>query len=381
MRVHTVVDLFAGVGGLSYPFHSDSGFNVIVGNEILEEPAVAYGLNHPGTKVYNSDIADFSMSLVQADLGTKSVDVVLGGPPCQSFTTVGKRDINDPRTNLFKEYCRVLEESSARMFIFENVRGLLSMKGGLLFDEILQAFEGLGYKVQHKILDAVDYGVPQYRKRVIIVGTKSGIDFKFPEPTHGPGKIPYLTVEDAISDLPPLGTSGECESYDSPPQSQYQTLMRSEVTSLTNHNYSKNHDGLVRIMKQLPDGGSPRDLPEDIRPKSGFGNTYCRLWWDRPCTTITRNLGTPSSSRCIHPKEPRALTTREGARLQSFPDNFVFYGSRQKKNLQIGEAVPPMMAQALYAEVRASLGLIDGNAFLPLSATRKKHVALAKISA
>ena len=380
MRAHTVVDLFAGVGGLSYPFHNDPDFNVIAANEILEEPATAYGLNHPSTKVYNSDIADFSMSLVQADLGTKSVDVVLGGPPCQSFTTVGKRDINDPRTNLFKEYCRVLEESSARIFIFENVRGLLSMKGGLLFDEILQAFGGLGYRVQHKILDAVNYGVPQYRKRVIIVGTKGGIDFKFPEPTHGPGKAPYLRVEDAISDLPPLGTSGECESYDSPPQNQYQALMRGGATSLTNHNYSKNHDGLVRIMKQLPDGGSPKDLPEAIRPKSGFGNTYCRLWWDRPCTTITRNLGTPSSSRCVHPKEPRALTTREGARLQSFPDSFVFHGSRQKKNLQIGEAVPPMMSQALCAEVQASLGLVNGDTVFPSNVPQNKHAALAKTS-
>lgn len=121
---------------------------------------------------------------------------------------------------------------------------------------------------------------------------------------------------------------------------------------VSEHNAPTNNDKLIKLMEHLPDGGSPQDIPEELRPKSGFANTYCRLWWDRPSTTITRNLSTPSSSRCIHPKTPRPLTTREGARLQSFPDHYIFYGSRSDKNLQIGNAVPPFLSEVLKNQIK-----------------------------
>ena len=124
-------------------------------------------------------------------------------------------------------------------------------------------------------------------------------------------------------------------------------MRKNASLKINDHNAPKNNENLIKIMEILPDGGTPQDLPEELRPKSGFANTYCRLWWNRPSTTITRNFSTPSSARCIHPKAPRPLTTREGARIQCFPDDYIFYGSRSDKNLQIGNAVPTFLSVAL----------------------------------
>ena len=376
---YRVLDLFAGVGGLSYPFHRDKDFQVVAANEILKEPAIAYSLNNPDTRMYNSDICDFSVQRVYEDVGVNEFDVVLGGPPCQSYSTAGKRDLSDPRAELFKEYCRILKESSAKMFIFENVRGMMSMKGGALFEEMLSLFRGLGYVVQYQVLNAAEYGVPQMRERVIVVGTRDGLPFDFLEPTHGENKKPFLTVADAIGDLPFIGTDEVSEEYSAPPQNDFQKEMRKCGDSLLrDHSSPKNNERLLKIMELLPDGGTPRDLPPSLRPTSGFGNTYCRLWWDKPSTTITRNLGTPSSARCIHPKVPRPLTTREGARLQSFPDDFVFYGSRGKKNLQVGEAVPPLLSQMLLDSVRIALisGETGFSGKMATAVATTKHLSL-----
>ncbi len=355
---YNIIDLFAGVGGLSYPFHRNDNFKVIAANEILKEPAKAYLMNNPETRMYNMDISEFSVKQVFKDTGENRVDIVLGGPPCQSYSTAGKRDLKDPRTELFKEYYRILQECQPKLFIFENVSGMLSIKKGSLFIKMLYMFENIGYTVQYKILNAVDYGVPQVRKRVIVIGTKDNIHFEFPETTHGDGKIPFLTVSDAISDLPFIKTGEISNKYAMHPQNEYQKHMRKESNGLlSDHSAPKNNERLLKIMELLPDGGTPNDLPEKLRPTSGFDNTYSRLWWNRPSTTITRNLGTPSSARCVHPRTPRPLTTREGARLQSFPDSFKFYGSRGKKNLQIGEAVPPILSKALLNNVCYSLNI------------------------
>ena len=363
---YKVLDLFSGVGGLSYPFHKDRSFDVAVANEILKEPATAYALNNPETKMYIGDIRNFT--------GIENFDIVLGGPPCQSYSTAGKRDTTDPRTQLFKEYYRVLKQSNAKIFIFENVRGMLSINKGTLFKEMLAMFESLGYEVQHKILNAAEYGVPQNRERVIVVGTTQGLQFQFPEPTHGPNKKPFLTVADAVGDLPFIKQNQQSTRYKTPPQNNFQALMRENNTTLTDHSAPNNNSALVKIMELLPDGGTPKDLPKHLQPTSGFCNTYCRLWWNKPSTTITRNLGTPSSARCIHPKAPRPLTTREGARLQSFPDNYIFYGSRGKKNLQIGEAVPPLLAQALMKSVQQCLQTTQNKTTLTIFHAPFKYV-------
>ena len=355
---YNIIDLFSGAGGLSYAFHRDPDFKVIAANEILKEPSVTYSFNNPETRMYNTGVSHFSARRVREDTGVKRFDIILGGPPCQSYSTAGKRDMRDPRTELFREYCRVLKESFASLCIFENVRGITSVKGGALFEEMLSLFEGVGYSIQYRVLNAAEYGAPQVRERVIVVGTKDGVSFDFPEPTHGENGEPFLTVADAIGDLPFIGTDEESMEYATPPQNMFQREMRRGSGSvLYDHSSPKNNGRLVKIMESLPDGGTPRDLPAELRPTSGFGNTYCRLWWDRPSTTITRNLGTPSSARCIHPKAPRPLTTREGARLQTFPDRFMFHGSRGGKNLQIGEAVPPVLSKALLRGVRRAFGI------------------------
>lgn len=355
-----VIDLFCGVGGLSYGFAHDDRFEIVAANDILPNMAKAYFLNHPTVKVYADDIKNFNAAKMEEDLRIKpsEIDIIVGGPPCQAYSTVGKRIIDDPRGKLFKEYYRVLEEFNPKFFLYENVKGLLSMQGGELLKTIISLFESLGYKVQCKVLNAADYGAPQIRERVIIIGSKLNKDFQYPEATHFNPEEPidlfkkdlksYLTLEDAISDLPFIKSGEEGFNYASESKNEFQMMMRKNAPQkLMDHNAPKNNAKLIKMMELLPDGGTPDDLPKNLRPSSGFKNTYCRLWWNRPSTTITRNLSTPSSSRCIHPKAPRPLTTREGARIQCFPDNYSFYGSRTDRNLQIGNAVPTFLSIAL----------------------------------
>jgi DNA (cytosine-5)-methyltransferase 1 len=355
-----IIDLFAGVGGLSYGFAKDDNFEIVAANEILPNMAKAYSLNHPAVKVYAKDIKDFSAGQIKKDLdiNANDIDIVIGGPPCQAYSTLGKRLLDDPRGKLFSDYYRVLKEFNPKLFLFENVRGLVSMQEGKLLKNIISLFESLGYQVSHKLLNAADFGVPQIRERIILIGSKLKSGFAYPKPTHcldiKKGDLfddslkPYLTLEQAISDLPFIKTAQESFDYATKPQNEFQKMMRKNApTKLMDHNCPRNNEKLIKLMEMLPDGGSPDDLPFELRPTSGFKNTYCRLWWQRPATTITRNLSTPSSSRCIHPKAPRPLTTREGARLQCFPDDYKFYGSRTDKNLQVGNAVPPFLSKAL----------------------------------
>ncbi len=358
MRKYKVLDLFAGVGGLSYGFAKDQDFKIVAANEILPDMAKAYLLNHPDVKMYNCDIKNFGIKNLKQDLDISKgdIDLIVGGPPCQAFSTVGKRLIDDPRGKLFQEYYRVLKELDPKIFLFENVKGLLSMQKGELLQTILALFKSLGYHVTYKVLNSADFGVPQIRERVIIIGTKNKAPFIYPTRTHTDKENnifeqnlkPYLTLSEAISDLPFIKTNEESFEYSSEPKNDFQRLMRKNAPKkLMDHNAPNNNEKLVKLMQMLPDGGTPKDLPKELRPKSGFKNTYCRLWWNRPSTTITRNLSTPSSSRCIHPKAPRPLTTREGARIQCFPDDYIFYGSRSSKNLQIGNAVPTFLSIAL----------------------------------
>lgn len=361
-----VVDLFAGVGGLSYGFSKNKNFEIVAANEILAPMAEAYRQNHPEVRMYEGDIKDFGRRSIRRDLGilVGEVDLVVGGPPCQAYSTVGKRLLDDPRGQLFQEYFRVLKELKPRAFIFENVKGLISMSGGDLLPTIVEKFESLGYEVKWDLLNAADYGVPQTRERVIIAGSIEG-DFVFPKQTHGDPEtpdfngrslLPWLTLGDAIGDLPFIGSGEESFEYSTLPQNDFQKIMRIGAPSkIRDHNAPIHNRELLKMIHALPEGGSPLDIPKSLRPKSGFPNTYSRLWWGRPSTTVTRNLGTPSSSRCIHPYADRGLTTREGARIQCFPDSYVFHGTRTDKNLQIGNAVPTFLSKALSTQMQKLL--------------------------
>lgn len=349
MAKYNVMDLFAGVGGLSFGFSKIEEFNIVAANEIETDISKAYELNHPGVKMLNCDIGDLTEEKLKETLAGKRVDVLVGGPPCQSYSTLGKRQM-DARANLFMQYKRVLQILKPKVFVFENVSGLLSMDKGRLFPKIRAEFEEIGYSLKHKLLNAVDYGVPQQRERVILVGMRGKNNYEYPEPTHGdgPGLKPYVTLREAIGDLPALKSGDSADRYGSPADNEFLKFVRASGSKhLEEHAAPNNGEHLIRIMQALKDGQSKDDLPEDIRPKSGYGNTYAKLWWDKPSTTITRNFACPSSSRCIHPRDSRAMSIREGARLQSFPDDYKFYGSDGMKRLEIGNAVPPLLSVAI----------------------------------
>ena len=355
MAKWNIMDLFAGVGGLSYGFSKIDDFNIIAANEIEPDISKAYVLNHPHVKMLNVDIGDLTEEKLAETLAGKKVDIIVGGPPCQSYSTLGKRQM-DARANLFMQYKRILTILKPKAFVFENVSGLLSMDKGRLFPKVRAEFEELGYTLKYKLIDAVDFGVPQHRERVILVGMLGENNFVYPESTHGEGKLPYVTLAQAIGDLPSIKSGCSADRYAKAANNDFLKFVRARSSNhLEEHDAPNNGEHLIRIMEALKDGQSKDDLPEEIRPKSGYGNTYAKLWWDKPSTTITRNFACPSSSRCIHPRDSRAMTIREGARLQRFPDDYKFYGSDGMKRLEIGNAVPPLLSMAIAKQMVKAL--------------------------
>ncbi len=355
MKRYNIIDLFAGVGGLSFGFSKLPQFNIIAANEIEKDISIAYKLNHPDVNMLNCDVNDLTEAVLKEALNGEKIDIVVGGPPCQSYSTLGKRQMDD-RANLFMQYKRILKILQPKAFVFENVVGILSMDKGNLFKQVQAEFENLGYNLQYRVLDAVNFGVPQHRERVILVGFKGDNNFMYPEPTHGEGLKPYVTLKDAIGDLPVLKSGEKKNNYASDATNDFLKFVRKTTTgTVEEHSAPKNGAHLVRIMETLKDGQSKDDLPENIRPKSGYGNTYAKLWWEKPSTTITRNFACPSSSRCIHPRDSRAMSIREGARLQSFPDDYKFYGADGMKRLEIGNAVPPLLSMAIANQMLKAL--------------------------
>ncbi len=346
---YNIIDLFSGVGGLSYGFARRKEFRILAANEIDPDIAAAYTRNHPEVAMVNRDIRDLDEGTLLRVLRGAPVHLVVGGPPCQSYSTVGKRKM-DGRARLFLEYKRIVQLLRPRAFVFENVMGILSMEKGRLFRWIQDEFAALGYELRAEVINAVYYGVPQNRERVILVGTLGENHFRAPEPTHGGSLRPPVSFGQALSDLPPLPCGGSSETYAGPPANEFQRFVR-DTERLTEHRAPNNGAHLVRLMQALKEGQSKDDLPPELRPTSGYPNTYAKLWWDRPSTTITRNFACPSSSRCIHPRDSRAMSIREGARLQSFPDSYQFYGSDSKKRLEIGNAVPPLLSMAIAGEI------------------------------
>lgn len=354
MSKYNVVDLFSGVGGLSYGFSKMEEFNILAANEIEKDISIAYSLNHPKVKMLNCDINQLTEEKFQKILKGQSVDLIVGGPPCQSYSTLGKRQM-DERANLFMQYKRILNILQPKAFVFENVSGILSMDKGRLFEKVKSEFEELGYILKSELLDAVNYGVPQHRERVILVGFKGKNNFEYPHPTHGEKLKPYITLAEAIGDLPSIKSGQTNNSFNSSISNEFLDFVRKPNETMTEHSAPNNGAHLIKIMEALKDGQSKDDLPEDIRPKSGYGNTYAKLWWDKPSTTITRNFACPSSSRCIHPRDSRAMSIREGARLQSFPDDYKFYGSDGMKRLEIGNAVPPLLSKVIAEQMLIAL--------------------------
>ena len=351
------IDLFSGAGGLSYGL-SKSNFNITLANEIENDFAKSFSINHKSTKMICDDIHNIDFKKELKKLKIKEVDLLCGGPPCQGFSTVGKKNKLDKRNSLFWEFIRAVNEIEPKAIMFENVSGFKKLYNGAAFSTLIKELEDIGYRTYSAILDAANYGLPQRRLRTIIIAVDKNKSFNYPDITHSDNDIfnkPYLTIMDAISDLPALNSRESKDQYLSAPKNKYQKAMRNGTKILTEHNSSKYGSKMREILKLIPKNGSVLDLPEHLRPKSYFNNVYGRLDSSSPAPTMTRNFGTPSSSRCIHPFQNRALSTREGARLQSFPDNFVFYGSKTSKNLQIGNAVPPLLGEVLGKSIYDSI--------------------------
>lgn len=363
-----IVDLFSGAGGLTFGFYykkendkfiRNENCNIIFANEYDKAAAESFSLNFPDINILNRDIRDLTREQVKRLIGNEEVDLIIGGPPCQSYSTIGRR-VYDDKAKLYNEYYRLLSIIRPKMFLFENVRGMLSMKdeeGNFIIDNIQNMFanisDELGYHIDYDVIDAVNYGVPQHRERVFIIGIRNDLDIKWNfndleiEPVQ-------LTLEEAISDLPYIRSGEDIRTYgDNKPTNEYQKLMRGNNTVLSAHFLAVYGDKIQTIMNYVKPGEG-KDyinnlvdqgiLDKKYKLTSGYKNTYGRLYANRPCTTITNNMSTPSGLRCIHYKQNRALTPREGARIQSFPDWFQFTGKRSEIKIQIGNAVPPLLA-------------------------------------
>jgi DNA (cytosine-5)-methyltransferase 1 len=346
-----VIDLFAGVGGLSLGF-SQAGFDIIYANEYDKSIAEAYKKNHPKTIVDSTDIRDINFKKVFEPFKNK-IDVVMGGPPCQGFSQKGKRvGLDDERNFMFKHFFKVIKIVNPEFVLLENVPSILSAENGYFKQEILNTFTSLGYEVKAKVLKAENFGVPQTRRRAVFLARKNKLDFDLPD---GNGK--KTTVSEAINDLPLLksGQGKEKQSYATTPLNDFQKSMRHKSLSVKNHIATKHSRIALERLSMISLNGSKNDLPIRHRTKSIHSGTWTRLKPNGFARTITTRFDTPSSGQFTLPFQDRCITVREAARIQSFPDNFIFYGTKSSQMLQVGNAVPPMMAYEIAKTISKAL--------------------------
>lgn len=346
MKKPKAIDLFAGVGGLSLGFEN-CGFDVVLANEYDESIAAAYKANHKGTRMIVGDITSLDLEKTFGPYQGQ-IDVVIGGPPCQGFSQKGQRKtIHDERNFLFKYYVRVVELVKPRYFVMENVPNLLTAEKGYFRKEIEELFNSMGYQLKMGILNASDYGVPQNRRRAVIIGKQGGAAPGLPKPRNI-----TVTIWDAISDLAYLssGEGEEEQEYRGKPRSEYQKKLRGGSGTLRNHVATRHSRLALERLAMIPPNAGKEVLPEEHLTRSIYSGTWTRMRKDEISVTITTRFDTPSSGKFTHPFLDRAITVREAARIQSFPDSFRFVGSKGSQMKQVGNAVPPLLAGAI-AEV------------------------------
>jgi DNA (cytosine-5)-methyltransferase 1 len=354
------IDLFCGCGGFSYGFQQ-AGFELVLGVDIWKDATVTYKHNFPNANVINEDITniDAKMVLEKASCKAGEVDVIIGGPPCQGFSVSGKRMIDDPRNKLYKSFVSLVREIRPKVFVMENVPGLIKLFGGKAKEEVLEDFTSVGYKVKVQQLSSDAYGVPQQRKRVFFVGINKDffcddVEFEFPKSTHGEGLKDVVTCKDAISDLdfvPDDKSLGECIEYKLPAANNYQLKMREGSSAIKNHSITIHNEQTKRIISMVPDGGNYKDLPIELQNTRKVHIAWTRMNSNKPCFTIDTG-----HNHHFHYKENRVPTVRESARIQSFPDTFEFIGIKTSQLKQVGNAVPPLMSEAIARQV---IGVIE----------------------
>ena len=409
MSKYRVVDLFSGAGGLTFGFYYNlvnnqfkkrDNVEFVFANEFAPQAVAAFKKNYgDDIPMIAGDICDITNEEIEKRLNGEEVDVIIGGPPCQSFSTVGQRKYDD-RAKLSHQYLRLLEKIKPKMFLFENVKGILSMReifyqtdangetvyeevvkhrgdktfikkeavidhyGDLVMDVLAREFDRIGYKIVHETMVAAKFGVPQNRERVFIIGIRKDLDLEWSYP-EGDCEEP-LSIYQAISDLPPVGEGETVTEYTVDPMNDYQRLMRGDSQKITQHFCGFYGDKIRTVIQNVAEGEGKNDFNRKVKESngkidekyyltSGYGNTYGRLERNKPSTTITNNLATPSALRCIHYEQNRALTPREGARIQSFPDWYHFEGNRTDVARQVGNAVPPLMAIAFANKIIETL--------------------------
>jgi DNA (cytosine-5)-methyltransferase 1 len=389
-RALQFIDLFAGAGGLSEGI-AEAGFHGIFANEIVPDYAQTYKRNHPSTEVETADIRALDPAEIMVKLGIEreELDLLAGGPPCQGFSINAPiRSLLDERNHLFKEYLRFVNAFAPKVVLIENVPGLVSFEGGFTLHAILDSLAELGYGANVQILGAAYYGVPQMRWRTVIIGIR-GKNLQataFPEPTyHAPikpnftttfdgqslVKLPspetdakFITVWDALNDLPPL-KSGErgkpLKEYIHVPDCNYQRRSRTGSIGVLNHEAPRLSAINLHRLQFIKPGDNWTAIPDDLLPKgmqrarkSDHTKRYGRVDPNGLASTILTKCD-PHWGAYFHYNQDRTFTVREAARIQSFPDHFVFAGTQAQQFAQVGNAVPPLLAHAVGLAIKSIL--------------------------
>lgn len=354
---YNVIDLFCGCGGFSQGF-KQANYNILLGIDSWQDATETFKQNLKLSDTINKDITklDGSQILEFLNIDSNKVDLIIGGPPCQGFSISGKRIIDDSRNKLYKSFVDIVSYIKPKVFVMENVPGLIRLFGGKIKDEVLRDFSQIGYNVTYEVVSAEKYGVPQTRKRVFFVGINrekiiNTKYFEFPSPTYGEtdGLIPFITCEDAISDLDFI--SNEYAVYEDleycfEPISEYQKIIRKNSSVITNHIVTIHTERTKEIISMVPDGGNYKDLPEYLQHTRKVNIAWTRMNSKKPCFTIDTG-----HNHHFHYKANRVPTARESARIQSFPDNFKFLGIKTSQLKQIGNAVPPLLAQIIAQKI------------------------------
>lgn len=366
----TVIDLFCGSGGLSEGF-KQAGFNTLMGIDCDHDSIRTFALNHRFAIGVQANIQDITNEDLLKILGDRDVDVVVGSPPCQGFTNIAipklrslgqPHKVNTSRNRLYREFIRIVQLLKPKFFVMENVKGMLTIENGRIQRDIyLKLSEE--YKITILCKDAADYGVPQHRRRIFVIGNRQGIQNVDPKATHtglpvgrasGPKLLPYVTVRDAISDLPrlKLGAGKNIMKYRAMAKSRYQNARRRRSKILFNHvarTHCEKHVGLFKMLKQ---GGWSTHLPRRVHPyrRDIFQDRIKRQRWHSPSSTIIAHIH-KDGLMFIHPGQHRTFTPREAARIQSFDDKYFFVGTQTSIYKQIGNAVPPLLARAIAKDI------------------------------
>ncbi|MDP3851825.1 MAG: DNA cytosine methyltransferase [Luteolibacter sp.] len=370
-----VFDLFCGTGGFSKGFEKsrNAEYQTVFGVDLLPKSVETFRLNHSGALGISHDIRKIRCEDIcdQLKLRRGELALIIGGPPCQGFSSIRpfrSSGEDDPRNSLFEQFANFVNWFRPRALVMENVVGLATHQHGRSIEQIEECFRGLGYECEWRILNAATFGVPQRRERLILIGVQKGAKIAFPEPTHlSDGStighknrarmliaeddlfqtkklMPAVTVSDAIGDLPQIKSGETATTYDRQPSTGYQRERRNGNKLLKLHNSTAHSPKMLEIIRHS--GKNINSIPQHLI-SSGFSSCYSRLDGDMTSVTITVNFVHPASNRCIHPYCDRALTPREGARIQSFDDDFEFAGNRSQVVKQIGNAVPPLLGRAI----------------------------------